>query len=134
MSLFQTLIPSVGRNASADTNGTAQISVPTVQPRYEIKETPETYGLTVYLPGATKESIELTSDQGQFRIFAPREWQRPENWTTVYRESDDAAYELVLSHENVIDAEKILAELRDGVLRVSLPKAEAVKPRKIAVS
>ena len=42
-----------------------------------------------------------------------------------------APYELVLTHDNAIDVEKIVAELRDGLLRVSLPKHEAVKPRKI---
>jgi len=40
----------------------------------------------------------------------------------------------VLTHDNAVDTDKIAAELRDGVLRVSLPKVEAVKPRKIAVN
>ena len=50
------------------------------------------------------------------------------------RESTGAPFELTLAHDNAIDAEKVVAELRDGVLQVSLPKHEAVKPRKIAVS
>ena len=132
MSLFQTLVPSFVRNTPAQ-NGTAN-QIPTRKPVYEIKETPEGYGATVYLPGATKDTVELTSDNGQFRIFARRAWQQPEGWTPVYRESSDAAYELVLTHDNAVDADKIVAELRDGVLRVSLPKTEAVKPRKIPVS
>jgi HSP20 family protein len=132
MSLFQTLVPSFARNAPAE-NGSRN-HVPTKKPAYEIRETPESYGVTVYLPGATKDSVELTSDNGEFRVFARRSWQQPEGWTAVYRESNDAAYELVLSHDNAIDADKIVAELRDGVLRVSLPKTEAVKPRKIPLS
>ena len=40
----------------------------------------------------------------------------------------------MLQHENVIDVDKIHAELSDGILRISLPKSEAIKPRKIAVS
>ena len=39
-----------------------------------------------------------------------------------------------LTHENEIDADKIQAELVDGILIVSLPKSEAAKPRKIQVS
>jgi HSP20 family molecular chaperone IbpA len=104
-----------------------------VKPVYDVNETADAYGLTVHLPGTTQETVELTSEEGQFRIFARRAWQQPASWTPVYRESTDAAYELVLAHENAIDAEKIVAELRDGVLRVSLPKTEAVKPRKIPV-
>jgi len=131
MSLFQTLVPSLGKTSTAS-NGSGS-SVATRKPAYEIKETPETYGVTVFLPGVTKDAVELTSESGQFRIFARRTWQRPDGWTTVYRESNDAAYELVLDHENAIDPDKVVAELRDGVLRVSLPKTEAVKPRKIPV-
>lgn len=132
MSLFQTLVPSFRRGTSSDDETTSQ--GPTVKPVYEIKETPDTYGVTVYLPGVAKDSVEITNEDAQFRIFARRAWQQPDNWTTVYRESSDAPYELVLSHDNAIDGDKIVAELRDGVLRVSLPKTEAVKPRKIAVA
>ena len=52
----------------------------------------------------------------------------------LHRESVDATYELVLTHDNAINSEAIAAELRDGVLSVTLPKAEAIKPRKIAVN
>jgi len=131
MSLFQTLIPSRYRGAGSDGNvGLSQ----TVKPAYEIKETADSYGLTVYLPGVAKDAVEITAEDGQVRLTARRAWQQPESWTALYRESADAPYELVLAHDNVIDADKIVAELRDGVLRVSLPKSETVKPRKIAVS
>jgi len=132
MSLFQTLAPSFSRANSAENND-RQNTGPTVKPVYEVTEKADAYGVTVQLPGVTKDTVEITSEDGQFRIFARRAWQRPEGWTPVYRESTDAAYELVLAHENAIDADKIVAELRDGVLRVSLPKTEAVKPRKITV-
>ena len=66
-------------------------------------------------------------------IRGRRGWKVPAGWTALYRESADAPYELALTHDNTVDVEKIHAELKDGVLRVSLPKAEAVKPRKIAV-
>ena len=134
MSLFQSLIPNLGRTPAQREATTAASAVPTVKPVYEIKETADAFGLTVYLPGVTKDGLEITAEDGQFRIAGRRAWQQPETWTALYRESADAAYELVLTHDNAIDAGKIAAELRDGVLRVSLPKHEALKPRKIAVS
>jgi HSP20 family molecular chaperone IbpA len=132
MSLFNSLLPSLNRTPS--TEAAADQSVPTVKPAYEIKETDDAYGLTVYLPGVAKENLEITAEEGQFRIFAPRAWKQPGGWTTVYRESTDSPYELVLAHDNLVDTDKVVAELKDGVLRVSLPKHEAVKPRKIAVN
>ena len=107
---------------------------PTVKPLYEVKETDEAYGLTVYLPGVSKENLEITAEAGEFRIVGRRAWQQPEGWTALYRESADAPFALALSHDNALDIDAIAAELRDGVLRVSLPKAEALKPRKITVS
>ena len=136
MSLLQNIIPALTRTSARrdDDNDAATDLGRTLKPAYEIKETADAYGVTVYLPGVAKEGLELTAEDGQFRLVGRRAWQQPEGWTALYRESADAAYELVFTHDNAIDADKIAAELRDGVLRLSLPKHEAVKPRKIAVS
>lgn len=135
MSLLNSLIPSLSRSpAVSSTSKTTAYEGPKVTPAHEIKETDDAYGLTVYLPGVAKEQLELTAEAGQFRIFATRSWKQPESWTTLYRESTDAPFELVLTHDNLIDADKVAAELKDGVLRISLPKLEAVKPRRISVS
>jgi len=132
MSLINTLIPSLRRAPTAGDTAACDCG-PTVKPAYEIKETDDAYGVTVHLPGVAKDAVELTAEDGQFRVLARRAWKQPEGWTALHRESADAPYELVLTHDNAIDADKIHAELRDGVLRVSLPKHEAAKPRKIAV-
>lgn len=135
MSLINTLIPSLNRlPARPQRSGNQPDLGPTVKPLYEIKETDDAYGVTVYLPGVAKDGVELTAEAGEFRIVGHRAWKQPEGWTALYRESADAPYELVLTHDNAIDADKIAAEIHDGVLRVSLPKAEALKPRKITVS
>ena len=135
MSLLNTLIPSLSRTPAtqADQNRAAELGA-TVKPAYEVKETPEAFGVVVYLPGVNKDGLELTAEDGTVRIVGRRAWKQPEGWTSLYRESADAPFALVLTHDNAIDTDKIAAELRDGVLRVSLPKHEAVKPRKIAVS
>lgn len=134
MSLLNTLIPTWNRAlAKSDENRPADLAQ-TVRPHYEIRETDEAFGATVYLPGVTKEGLEITAEEGQIRIVGRRAWKQPEGWTALHRESVDAPFELVLGHENAVDNEKIAAELQDGVLRVSLPKHEAIKPRKIAVS
>lgn len=132
MSFFNSLIPSLSRTPGTPAEGAA--ATPTVRPAYEIKETPEAWGLTVSLPGVTKDGLEITAEEGQVRVFGRRAWKQPEGWTALYRETADEAFELVLTHEGSVDADKIAAELRDGVLRVSLPKHEAIKPRKIAVN
>ena len=133
MSLFNTLIPSRERGDATAGNGAAEVGA-ALKPAYEVKETGEAYGLTVHLPGVTKDGLELTAEGNELRIVGRRAWQQPAGWTAVYRESSDAPFALVLTHENSIDTGKIAAELKDGVLRVSLPKAEALKPRKIAVN
>jgi HSP20 family protein len=134
MSLLNTFMPSLARDTSNQNSTDGVEQLPTVKPRYEIKETPDAFGATVFLPGVSKENLEITAEQGQIRIFGRRGWKQPEKWTPLHRESTDLAFELVLAHDNAVDTEKIAAELRDGVLRVSLPKHEAVKPRKISVS
>lgn len=134
MSLLNSLLPSFTRTPAAA--GQAQDSgyTYTVKPAYEIKETPEAWGVTVHLPGVAKDGLEVTAEEGEVRIVGRRAWTQPEGWTSLHRETAGAPYQLVLTHDDALDADKIAAELRDGVLTVTLTKKEAVKPRKIAVN
>ena len=127
MSLLTSLIPGLNRTA-------ATAERPTIRPQYSVNPTPEAYTLTVALPGVAKDGVEVTAEAGEIRLTGKRSWSKPEGWTSLYSESNDANYELVLSHDDQIDADRIQAELVDGVLTVTLPKAEALKPRKIQVS
>ena len=135
---FNQIVPrlsrSLGREAAPAAGATATEPEFTIKPAYEIKETAEAGGLVAHLPGVAKDGLELTAEEGLITIRGRRAWRQPEGWTAIYRESVDAPYVLTLEHDNTVNADGIHAELKDGVLRVSLPKAEAVKPRKITVS
>ena len=134
MSLFNAILPSLSRPPVRADGSAGRESGPTAKPRYAIKETDDAYNLTVQLPGVAKDGLDLTVEAGEFRLFGRRAWKQPEGWTALYRETANLPYELVLTHDNAIDPDHIAAELKDGVLVVSLPKAEALKPRKIAVT
>lgn len=131
MSLLTSSTPNLNRTVAS--NDEAKAATPTVKPLYEIKEAADAFALTVQLPGVAKDGLSISDEADVLTIRGERGWKRPTGWTSLYRESSDLAYELVLQHDNAVDVDKIHAELRDGVLRVSLPKAEARKPRKIAV-
>src|SRR6185503_14023045 len=101
MSLLNTLIPSLNRTPAADETRPADLER-TVQPAYQIKETPEAWGLTVHLPGVAKDGLEITAEESQIRVVGRRQWKQPEGWTALHRESADAPFELVLTHENAV--------------------------------
>jgi HSP20 family protein len=137
MSLLSSLVPSLNRTA-APASATAQESArdlgPTLKPIYNLAETTDGFALTVHLPGVDHTGLEVRADAETFTVIGRRTWKKPEAWTALYRETDESVYELVLTHDNVLDLDKVQAELRDGVLRVALAKTEAIKPRRITVS
>lgn len=139
MSLISSLIPSFNSAPATKTDvapgATPATDLgPTIAPRYDVTETADAYGLAVDLPGVAKDGLELSVDHEQIRVVGRRAWNKPEAWTALHRETRDATFELTLEHGRAIEAGKVHAELRDGVLRVALPKAESLKPRKITVA
>jgi HSP20 family protein len=136
MSLLSSFVPSLDRTAVADspiTQDPARDPGPTIKPVYELNETTDGFALTVYLPGIEHAGLEVRADSEAFTVIGRRTWQKPDGWTPLYREADQSAYQLVLTHDNLLDLDKVHAELRDGILRVTLAKTAIIKPRKIAV-
>ncbi|MEY2880102.1 MAG: hypothetical protein RLZZ15_2482 [Verrucomicrobiota bacterium] len=131
MSLFTSLIPPFAR--ATESCATAEIEA-TVRPTFDVTETDAAYAVVVQLPGVAKDGLELTAEAGRLRILGRRAWQPPAGWAALRREIAAAPFELVLAHDQASDAEKIHAELTDGVLRLTLPKPPAARPRKIAVA
>jgi HSP20 family protein len=132
MSLFSELIPSRS-TYPARRNGASE-DERFVVPAYAFKQTGDAYGIEVFVPGVAKDAVEIQIDQGELVVTARRRWKAPEGWTEVFRESADADYRLRVDLNDSVDVDKINAELEHGVLRVTLPKAEALKPRKIDIT
>ena|ERR1700761_1184440 len=105
----------------------------TLVPRHGVQETADAFTVTAYLPGVTRADLETSIDGENLTIFGRRNWTPPSEWTAVYRESANADYRLVLELDNRINRDAVKAELQQGVLTLTLPKAEALKPRKIEI-
>jgi HSP20 family molecular chaperone IbpA len=103
----------------------------TVAPRVDVYENANELLLLCDVPGATQESVSIQLDKGLLTIEANRK-DEPTGSSLVaeYRPSD---YARVFSVPQGIDAAKIDAHLSGGVLRLRLPKSEALKPRRIEV-
>ncbi len=134
MTFLSSIIPGLDRPVR---NGGSAPSLSTesrIKPAYGIREDELGYNVTVQLPGVAKDGLEITAQEDELTITARRAWTAPAEWTALYRETPRANFELTLRHQGDVDAEKVSAELKDGILRLVLPKAEAAKPRKIAIS
>ncbi len=137
MNILNQIVPrlsrTLGRKPEAAETASAEGGF-ALKPLFDVEEAPDAWALTVQLPGVTKENLDFTVENERITIHARRTWQVPAGWTTLYRESVEAPYQLALEHNNSVDVAKIAAELKDGILRVSLPKVESVKPRKVVIS
>lgn len=102
-----------------------------VAPAVDVYENSDELLLLVDVPGATNEGIDVQLDKGQLTISAKRSEDASGSLVAgEYRASD---YHRVFSVPQGIDATKIDAQLGGGVLRLKLPKADSVKPRRIEV-
>lgn len=134
MTLLQSIVPRFNRQTAPAPQPAADATEARVKPAYSIHEDDHAYSVTVQLPGVDKAGLEITAQDGELTLVGRRAWSQPAGWTALYRETPRANFALTLTHGNDIDADKISAELKDGVLKLTLPKAEAAKPRKITIS
>ncbi len=109
-------------------------SAPVATPFYRVTEAADAYTVHVHLPDVTKEGVETAVNHDRLTIHARRGWKAPEGWTVLHRETRTNDSQLVLELSPEIDQSNITADLVDGVLKVTLGKSKALKPRKIEIA
>jgi len=104
-----------------------------VTPEVNIFETQEGYTLEAEMPGVNKDGLEITVAGNEITIVGRRATETP-NGEPVFRERTVADFRRVFELDPAIDTGRIAAKMNQGVLTLTLPKSEEVKPRKIPVA
>lgn len=105
--------------------------VPVVAPVVDIYENNDEILLYADMPGVTKENIRVNVENGTLAISGVRNLKTA--GTANWQEFGDVEYRRSFSVPQTIDINKVDADLKDGVLRLHLPKSEAAKPRIIEI-
>jgi len=103
-----------------------------LSPAVDVETTQEGYLIRAEMPGVDKSGLEITVENGELTIVGHRQDVRLPG-DVVYREITRNDFRRVYELGPEIDASKISARIDQGLLTLSLPKAEKMKPHKISV-
>ena len=120
------------QNESANLATQEQRRVQYATPLVDVESNEEGYTIRAEMPGVDKSGLEITIDNGELTIVGHR---RTSELTgePVYREIRNNDFRRVYELDPAIDTAKISARIEQGILTLTLPKAESVRPRKITV-
>jgi len=104
---------------------------PAIAPRVDVYENDKEYLILADLPGVKREDLRLDIDDDELTLEGPR--NPSVEGALLGGECRPVDYRRKFVVPQGVDREKIDASLTAGVLRLSLPKAEALRPRQIAV-
>jgi HSP20 family protein len=93
----------------------------------------ETVLVYLDLPGVDADTIDLEVERNVLTVKAERRFAREEGDQVLANERRQGNYLRRLLLGDTLDGERVEADYRDGVLAISIPVAEAAKPRKVAV-
>jgi HSP20 family molecular chaperone IbpA len=106
---------------------------PVFTPLVDIFETDRELTLLADMPGVKAKDLNIDLKENVLTLSGEVDCPERENGAFVLREYRTGKYFRQFTLSEVIDQGEIAAELKDGVLKLSLPKVEAAKPRKVTV-
>jgi HSP20 family molecular chaperone IbpA len=102
-------------------------------PTADIFETEDALTVVLEMPGVDRNNIDVNVDNGVLMIEGRIDFSKYEGLQPVYSEYNIGPFRRNFRISSRIDQDKIKAEMRDGVITLTLPKAEQTKPRRIEV-
>ncbi len=103
-------------------------------PAVDIRETDDTFEFTAELPGLGKDDVHITIEDKVLTLSGERAWNEEENKNSYHRvERAYGSFSRSFTLPSTVDADKVAAKFEHGLLTISVPKAEEVKPRQIKI-
>lgn len=112
---------------------TPAASEPALRPNVDVFEDKDGITLIADLPGVTAEQLNVQVDKETLLIEARAEVAMPAGLQALHAEVRSKAYRRSFALSGELDPDRIEARLKDGVLRLHIPKRSEVRPRKIEV-
>ena len=106
---------------------------PILRPPADVIEKGDTVILLMDIPGADPASLDVTLEKHVLTISARATSYRPEGYAPAYIEFQDGLYERRFAFSEQMDGDRVDAVLKDGVLRLMLPKAPGATAKKVTV-
>ncbi|HEY2103651.1 MAG TPA: Hsp20/alpha crystallin family protein [Chthoniobacterales bacterium] len=103
-------------------------------PALDLYQTNDNVVARVELPGMRKEDIEISLQEGMLTISGERKSEAPENDKAERSERYVGKFRRSIALPTQVDPNKVTANYRDGILTITLPKAEEAKPKQIQVN
>jgi HSP20 family protein len=102
-------------------------------PNADIYETKDALTVILEMPGVEKNNVDVRVEDDVLRVTGQLDLSKYKGLAPLYTEYNIGNYARNFRLSNKFDQNKIAAELKDGVLRLTLPKAEETKPRTIEI-
>ena len=131
--LYETTAPGDATTRTRDALRTGAKTIVVVGGDGTLSETAEGYMLELEMPGVNKDGLEISIENNELSIVGRRSNPAIDG-ALVHRESRSHNFRRSFEMDPSIDHGKISARINQGIVTLTLPKAEQVKPRKIAVS
>jgi HSP20 family molecular chaperone IbpA len=106
----------------------------TFLPTADIYEDRDSLKVILEMPGVEKDNVNVRVEEGVLFVEGRLDLSKYRGLQSLYTEYNIGNYARTFRLSNAIDQDRIGAELKDGVLSLTLPKAERAKPRTIQVS
>ena len=124
----------IGRLPVRHDNGKEMMAVADWSPAVDISEDDKSYVIKAELPGVSKDDVKVMVQDGLVTIQGERKQEKEEKGKKYHRiERIYGSFVRTFAVPDDTDETKVMAEFKDGVLHINLPKSENAKPRAIDV-
>jgi len=104
-----------------------------VRPRVDIYETKDAHVVLVEMPGVDENSVDVKIEKDWIGVHGKPDRTLPEGYRSIHRECETGDYKRTFTFYSDIDRDRISAFIKDGLLKLVLPKSEKALTKRIVV-